>query len=69
MSQTDNRILQEMDDHSVVVQKVTNDEELPSCDELARLDKKSPLYAVVHEVLMKNAGLKLELEKLKTSEG
>jgi len=70
MSQTDNRILHEIDDQSVIVQKVpSDDQDLHNCEEFARLDRKSPLYAVVHEILMKNAALKLELDKLKTSEG
>ena len=72
MSITDNRILQEIEDQSVIVQKVPSDDlnsDLQQCEEFTRLDKKSPLYAVVHDILLKNASLKLELEKLRTSEG
>lgn len=64
MSTTDHRIQLEAEDAC---------DELPDslqqCDDFHQLDKKSPLYAVVHDILLKNAALKLQVEKLQTSEG
>ena len=44
-------------------------EALKQCTDFTKLDKSSPLYSVVYDIIMKNTALKLQIEKMQTSEG